>query len=122
MELSLREAQGQRFVEGPHGQPLMERVDDVAMVIEACYGEDIDRVLLYAENLPEHFFDLSSGEAGAILQKLRTYHIRLAVVDPGATPRSSMFREMAGEEHYGDDFRLFDERAAAQAWLLQASQ
>jgi hypothetical protein len=34
--------------------------------------------VLYSENLPPAFFDLSSGVAGAILQKLRNYKIRLA--------------------------------------------
>lgn len=37
--------------------------------------------LLYAPNLTAKF-DLSSREAGAILQKLRDYRIRLAVVCP----------------------------------------
>ena len=35
--------------------------------------------LLYASDLT-NFFDLSSGEAGAILQKLRTYGVLLAVL------------------------------------------
>jgi hypothetical protein len=35
----------------------------------------INRLLLYPENLTPHFFDLRSGEAGAIQQKLHTYHL-----------------------------------------------
>ena len=47
------------------------------------------------ENLTPAFFDLSSGEAGAILQKLRNYGIRLAVVcPPGRVLMSSRFGEM----------------------------
>ena len=33
-----------------------------------------------AENLNPAFFDLSSGDAGAVLQKLLNYDVRLAVV------------------------------------------
>jgi len=77
-------------------------------------------VLLYSENLTEYFFDLSSGEAGAILQKLRNYHIRLAVVvSPGSAEQSKRFREMVAEERQGDDFRIFDDREAAEAWLTR---
>jgi hypothetical protein len=95
----------------------MEHVDDVAMVIEACYGNDVDRVLLYAENLPEHFFDLSSGEAGAVLQKLRNYHIRLAVVRSPTLRLSRRCGELMAEEQRGPYFRLFDTRPDAETWL-----
>src|ERR1041385_3524717 len=70
-------------IEGPSGEPLMSEAGDVDRVIEACYSNRIRLVLLYAENLPDRFFDLSSGQAGAILQKLRNYRMRLAVVARG---------------------------------------
>jgi hypothetical protein len=75
--------------------------------------------LLYAENLTEHFFDLSSGEAGAILQKFRNYYIRVAVVLPeDKSQLSSKFREMAAEENRSNDIRFFENRDSAEAWLI----
>ena len=60
----------------------------------------------------------SSGEAGAILQKLRTYRIRLAVVCPPDGARlSSRFGEMAVEEKRTGNFGLFESASEAQAWL-----
>ncbi len=50
----------------------------------ASFSNQINRVLLYSENLTEQFFDLSPGEAGAILQTFRNYGVRVAVVcSPG---------------------------------------
>ena len=73
---------------------------------------------LYAENLPHKFFDLSSGDAGVILQKLRTYHVRLAVVAPKErVVPTSRFSEMAAEERRSGQFALFETREAAAAWL-----
>ena len=87
-------------------------------LIGLCFEYRTRTVLLYAENLTERFFDLSSGEAGTILQKLRNYHIKVAVVlTPDGPRQSTMFREMAREEGKGNDFRLFDDRDAAEEWL-----
>ena len=109
---------GVRFVEGPPGQPFMQSVDDVGLVLEACFSSQARSALLYAPNLTAKFFDLSSGEAGAILQKLRNYRIRLAIVHTADGPRlSSRFGEMAEEESRGNYFRLFESAEAARDWL-----
>ena len=117
MEFTVHDLQGQRFVEGTPRQPLMGRVEDVITVLEACFDNAVDRLLLYSENLTDHFFDLSSGEAGEILQKLRNYHIRLAIVRSPTLRLSRRFGELMADESRGSYFRLFDERADAQEWL-----
>ena len=90
-------------------------------MVEACLSSDVDGALLYAPNLTAGFFDLSSLEAGEILQKLRNYRIRLAVVCPPGTVRfSSRFGELLAEERRGRFFGVFDTRADALAWLAGA--
>jgi hypothetical protein len=115
VKIEIRDVQGQRFIEGQPGEPLIESADDVIILIENDYT--VHRLLLYPENLPANFFDLSSGEAGAVLQKLRNYHIRLAVVRTPDLQLSSRFGEMLADEMRGPYFRLFDERTDAEAWL-----
>jgi hypothetical protein len=107
-----------KFKEWAPREALMRRVDDAGLVIEGCYSNGMDAALLYAENLTANFFDLSSGEAGAILQKLRTYRIRIAVVySPESVRFSSRFGEMAAEEGRSGYFRLFESGEAAREWL-----
>jgi hypothetical protein len=121
MNLNLADEDGVQFVEGQPGETLMARVGDVNRVIEACWEQGATAALLYADNMSPSFFDLSSGEAGEILQKLRNYHIRLAVVyDPGAVKLSSRFGEMVDDERRGPHFGLFDSRQTAVDWLRQA--
>jgi len=118
IHLTTIEAPGLTAVEGPPGERLLSTADDARLVIEACLGSGADAALLYADNLPQAFFDLSSGEAGAVLQKLRNYHVRLAVVcPPGAASFSSRFGEMVAEERKGPYFGLFETRDAALSWL-----
>lgn len=112
------EENGVIAVEGEPGKPALIRADDVDHVLEACFAADSGAALLYTENLPIEFFDLSSGAAGAMLQKLRLYGVRFAVVqgqDDGGG--SKWFSEMVAEEQTGRDFRLFSTRAEARAWL-----
>ena len=111
---------GIRLIEGSPGQTLMHTGNDVDLVVEACFSERIQSVILYAPNLPQRFFDLSSGEAGTILQKLRNYRIRLAVVwTPEDAQLNDKFRDMVTEEKRGNHFQLFESREAARAWLIQ---
>ncbi|WP_441292811.1 DUF4180 domain-containing protein [Sorangium sp. KYC3313] len=118
MELTVVDEGGVQFVEGSPDHGLMESVRDVDRVIEACFSGGVLCALLYPANLTAAFFDLSSGEAGEILQKLRNYWIRLAVVcPPGAADFSSRFGEMVAEERGGQHFGVFETRNAAVEWL-----
>src|SRR5262245_33790543 len=91
----------------------MRRPQDATLVIGACFSAQVRGALLYPENLTPRFFDLSSGEAGDVLDKLRRYQIRPAIVcRPGEVTFSTRFREILS-----DDLRMFDTREAAREWL-----
>ena len=118
MELTVVEEGGIRLVEGRQDEQCMWGVDDAARVVEACISAGVASAVLYPANLTRGFFDLSSGEEGAVLQKLRNCRARLAVVcAPGSVHFSSRFGEVVAEEGRGRYFGLFETRAEAIAWL-----
>jgi hypothetical protein len=118
IELRLVEEAGVRIVEGQPNETFMSNVDDSNRVVEECSSSGVDAVLLYKDNLTDTFFDLRTGQAGAILQKLRNYRIRLAVVcRPDSLELTSRFREMLAEEEKGRYFGLFETRRSATEWL-----
>jgi hypothetical protein len=120
VELNVVEPAGKRYIEGVAGQSLLRDADDAALLVEACFNHRTKRLLLYPENLTGRFFDLSSREAGTILQKLRTYQIRLAVVwPPAARALSRRFGDLMVEENRDRYFHLFEDRPQAEAWLLE---
>ena len=99
--------------EATPGEPLVRKPDDAARIVEGCWASKTRLALLYPENLTPRFFDLSSAEAGIILDKLRRFRVRLAVVClPGAVTFSSRFGEILC-----DDFQVFETRGAAVDWL-----
>jgi hypothetical protein len=89
-------------------------------LLEACFSAEASGALLHAENLSAAFFDLSSRHAGELLQQLRKYGVRLAVlVPPEGVAMSSRFGEMVAEEQRGRDFRLCQDRDEAVRWLAE---
>ena len=121
LELKLVDEAGVRFIESSSDRQLLQTALDADLLVEACLSHGVDGLLLSATNLTRGFFDLSSGEAGAILQKLRNYRIRLAVVCvPGTAPLSRRFGELLAEEARSNQFRLFGSREAAREWLSKA--
>ena len=121
MRLTMVHARGVTLCEGPPGVPLVGGDGDATRLLEQCFSCGTRALMLHAENLPPAFFDLSSGVAGAVLQKLRNYGVRLAIVlPPGGVAASSRFGEMVAEEARGREFAIFDSREAAHAWLAGA--
>jgi hypothetical protein len=120
MDLDCLEVEGQRYAVGPEQAPLMRTAEDVIGLIEARGACGAQGVLLFAENLPPGFVDLSTGVAGHVLLKLQMYRVPLAVVLPLATtPHSEHFAAMVREANRGRDFHVAATRAEAEAWLLQ---
>ena len=118
MELTAVKAGDTTVAEGPLNRRLLLDVDDTGRLIEGCFSLGAQGALLHARNLSSGFFDLSSGEAGAVLQRLRNFRVRLAVVcPPGSVNFSSRFGEMLTEEQFRRQFGVFEDRDAALAWL-----
>lgn len=121
-ELSSVEEGGVRSVEGVPGERFIARPDEASRIVEACFNARTRAALLYADNLTPAFSDLSSGEAGLVLEKLRQYRIRLAVVcPPGTAQFSSRFGELVAERRSASYFDVFETRAAARDWLARVA-
>jgi GNAT superfamily N-acetyltransferase len=108
------------FIEGRPGQPLLHTPADTVRVIEACLSHHARNVVLYAPNMSGGFFDVSSREAGDLLQRLRNYGLRLAVVcPPGSVRFSNRFDALMNDERRHGFFAVLETREAAIAWLAQ---
>ena len=116
MNIQLAEKNGRTFIEGAPDQLLIQTERDAVTLIGVCGEHSTERLLLYAGNFPESFFDLRSGLAGTILQKFTNYHIRVALVVPSELVHGK-FREYVFEANRGDQVHTFLRRSDAEAWL-----
>jgi PadR family transcriptional regulator AphA len=120
MEINVIRIAEKQYLAGTPGKKLIQSEADVNQILEACYENDTNRVLLYAENFSDNFFDLSSGEAGMILQKFSQYFVKAAaVLCLDNVPHTQKFEELALEVNRGNQFRIFKDVQQAEQWLLK---
>ena len=73
--------------------------------------------MLTEEDLGPDFFDLRSGLAGELFQKVVTYHGRLAIVIRDPRAHGERFSELAYEHRRHPAVRFFADQALALHWL-----
>jgi hypothetical protein len=95
----------------------ISRVDDALELVTACIEQQTGKLLIEADRLPDDFFDLKTRFAGEFIQKLQNYRVRLAIVVPPDADHGERFAEFVREARTGSGFRVFDDRAGAEAWL-----
>lgn len=121
MELLTVEEIGITFIEGVAARSFLRMPEDARRVLEACVSSRTNAALLYSSNLTPRFFDVSSLEAGEILQMLRDQGVRLAVVrEPGAS-ESRRFQELLATERRDAHFDVFENRQPAIEWLARVA-
>lgn len=109
------------YVECLPGGGRIEKENDALDLVAACGEYQTHRLLLYAENVAEDFFNLRSGLAGAVLQKFANYRIKTAAVLPPERVNPGRFGEMALEANRSNRlFHIFHAREQAEAWLVQS--
>ena len=90
---------------------------DPAAVVTECIEHGARAVLFDDGALPPGFFDLSTGMAGTLVQRVTQYDLRMAAVVPDPAAHSAAFRDFAREANRGRHFRFFPTRELAIAWL-----
>ena len=80
-----------------------------------------DRVLLRAEQLAPEFYDLSSGLAGAVMQKFSTYRVGLIVVGYDSSAASDSLLALIRESNRGSTVWFVADTHTALSRLKQGS-
>ena len=116
MGIVVKEINGRKYVEVQEGTTVITREEDAVDLAGICGVNDTDLLLLSRDTLPEEFYDLKSGLAGAVLQKFSNYRIKAAaIIQPEKI--TGRFREMVIETNRGNHFRVFKNREDAERWL-----
>lgn len=80
-----------------------------------------DRVLLRAEQLAPEFYDLSSGLAGAVMQKFSTYRVGLIIVGYDSSAASDSLVALIRESNRGSTVWFVADTDTALSRLKQGS-
>ena len=104
-----------RIIDASDSGLAIRSMSDISDAIGACYGADA--LILTESSLGEEFFDLRSGLAGELLQKLVNYRVRTAIVLPDPKAHGDRFAELAHEHATHGMIRFVRTVEDARAWL-----
>ena len=90
---------------------------DVSRAIGTCLGTD--GVILAETDLSPEFFDLRTGLAGELFQKLINYRIPVAIVLPDPDAYGERFSELAREHSSHGIIRFVRTLNEATEWLSE---
>ena len=106
------------YVETKRGCMFIYDGSDMADVIGVCGSNGTNRILIHGSCLDSSYYDLKTGTAGEILQKLSNYFMKAAIVLPLDLDPHHHFREMVNESNRAGDIVYFSEYNNALDWLL----
>lgn len=100
------------------GPPIVAERDAID-VIGDCYGQGVEIVVFPAGQLPDDFFWLSTGLAGAVLQKFQNYGFRVGIVGDLSrfTAESPSLRDFVYESNKRGQVLFVPDRATLEARL-----
>ena len=119
--MRIDESNGTRVLHlAPEGAPV-STPDDAADLIGDAWAHRAEVVAVPVERLDPDFFDLSTGVAGEITQKLVNYRLRLAVVGDIAerVEASTSLRDYVWESNRGAHVWFVPDDAALDAKLAR---
>jgi hypothetical protein len=104
---------------GFYDGPVIAAEADANDVIGSTYGLGVDLIAIPVERLVDDFFWLSSGLAGAVLQKFQQYGFRVAIIGDISrfTAESPSLRDFVYESNRREQVMFLADRAALEARL-----
>ncbi|MCW3464818.1 DUF4180 domain-containing protein [Chitinophaga nivalis] len=87
---------------------LIHNPDDALQVMMDLAYQDFDKIILHEENIIPDFFDLKTGVAGEILQKVSNYKLRLVIIGEFAKYPGKSLRDFIYESNKGKQVNFLD--------------
>lgn len=92
---------------------------DALDIIALCGENDTNLIMIHFNVLQEGFFRNKSSSAAVMLQTFSNYFIKAAVVLPEDFDDKEKSRVMSMEISKADNFKVFESREIAEAWLVR---
>ncbi|WP_082716890.1 DUF4180 domain-containing protein [Microterricola viridarii] len=115
----ITESGGKRVLHvDPVGAPIVGP-EDTSDLVGNAWIENVELIALPVSRLDPEFFRLASGQAGALLQKVVNYQLRLAVIGDISThlAASGALRDFVWESNRGEHIWFFAEVAELERKL-----
>lgn len=113
MDFTIIELGEQKIAEVVSDGLLIHSTQDALDVMANASYQGAVAVLLYEQNLPAEFFNLSTGLAGEILQKYSNYQMKIVIVGAFEKFESKSLKAFIIESNRGNRVAFVPDREAA---------
>ncbi len=117
MNYQIKNKNGITYMLAREGELLIGDEQDAIDIIALCGEAGADRLILFADNLSQEFFDLKTRLAGAVFQKFSNYRVKCAIVISPSLNRGC-FHEMLIEVNRQKLFHFFSKIEDAEEWIM----
>ncbi len=97
MNIEITQHQGQTLAEVTSAS--IQNPQEALEILINCAYSGAEKIIIHADQLMPDFFDLKTGIAGEILQKVSTYQLRLAIVGDFSQYSSKSLRDFIFESN-----------------------
>ncbi|WP_316788257.1 DUF4180 domain-containing protein [Pedobacter frigoris] len=103
MNIKTHEANNIKIAEVISTEVTMKNAEDSLQLLVDLYYQDFDKIIIHEKNITPDFFDLKSGIAGEILQKVSNYRMQLFIVGefskyPGNSIKDFIYESNKGRQ------------------------
>jgi PadR family transcriptional regulator AphA len=116
MNYQIKQKNGILYMLAQEGELLIGDEQDAIDLIALCGEENTDRLILFADNLSQEFFDLKTRLAGAVFQKFSNYRVKCAIVISPSLDKGR-FHEMLIEVNRQRSLHFFTGLEEAEDWI-----
>ena len=116
-QIKTLEGPGGSIVEVLPDQNLFGQGEEPNDLLGLAWGAEALGLLLHGSAFAPQFFDLKTGIAGEVLQKMVNYHCRAAFLIEDLEAYDIRVQELAHDHRRHPTVRFFSEKEAALDWL-----
>ena len=118
MNYQIKQRNGILYMLAAEGELMIGDEQDALDLIALCGEENTNRLILFADNLTQEFFDLKTKLAGTVFQKFSNYRVKCAIVIPPSLDKGR-FHDMLIEVNRQYSIHFFTKLAEAEEWILE---
>jgi hypothetical protein len=87
--------------------------DALDLMADVGYQYESTKIILHKKHVSEHFFELKTGLAGAVLQKFSNYRVRLAIIGEFSNHKRRSLKDFIYESNRNGHILFVEDIGAA---------
>ncbi|TKC09408.1 DUF4180 domain-containing protein [Pedobacter frigoris] len=113
MDIKAHEIGNIKIAEVVSAEVIVKNAEEGLQLLVDVYYQDFDKIIIHEKNITPDFFNLKSGIAGEILQKVSNYRMQLFIIGEFSKYPGNSIKDFIYESNRGRQVNFLDSVASA---------